>query len=180
MNQPQKSKEFSTQEKPRSLKYRFVDGTLQDVQLVEKLLHEIPLESNINDIAPYNKEAAWTTYGTVLQSGGKVVFLVYESRIIGVLMLSIGHLWWSNKNFLEPLVFWVHPEYRKSTASIRLLRFLRDLADVYDLPVLFNVFSDTRLSSKIKFFKRNGFIERGSHLVYIPNNNGQQENNDNY
>lgn len=75
--------------------------------------------------------------------------------IRGIVFLRFASFWYSRKVFLEELLLYVPPEYRKGTGYPKaLLQFARDTSQRLDIPLFIGVLSLHRTQAKLKLYSK--------------------------
>lgn len=76
--------------------------------------------------------------------------------IQGLIFLRFAEFWFSRNNpFLEEMLSYVSPEYRKGTHNARaLLTFARNAADRLNLPLMIGVLSLERTKAKLALYQK--------------------------
>lgn len=89
-----------------------------------------------------------------------------DDKIVGIMVLHLVELYWSDDYVLTNLVYWVDPEHRKSRFGVQLLKAAKDYATERKLPFDLRVESYHDLERKEKFFKRHGFTPCGGNFKF--------------
>lgn len=85
---------------------------------------------------------------------------------VGILALAEGEHWFSTHKFLGDLVFYVHPNHRRSTVARRLLEAGKRLATDSGLPLMLAVVDGRDVERKDAFYERGGFNRIGGVFAY--------------
>ena len=131
-----------------------VPGANPDILRLLTRMHE---ESSL-DLPPVN-------LGKVARALDKCshIFVALSSGcVVGVLALSRGEHWFSERQFLGDLVFYVAPEYRATRAAHMLLRLGKEAAIMEELPLMMAVVDGGDLDRKERFYERCGLKKLGS------------------
>jgi|APCry1669189768_1035252.scaffolds.fasta_scaffold51947_2 hypothetical protein len=125
---------------------------LFDILALAKLVHEeIGLfDFNETKVA----EAIWPPLN---QTGGIVGVIGDKGKLEGGIVLRIANYWYSDKQFLEEMCVFVHPDYRnaKDSRIQKLITFTKKVAHDLDLPLTIGVLSNSRTNAKIDLYRRN-------------------------
>jgi GNAT superfamily N-acetyltransferase len=120
-------------------------------QLLElgRMLHEE------NGMMPLSEEAileaAWCA---VRKNHAMVGVLGPVGAIEGMIYLTMGKFWYTDKYHLEELYAYVRPECRRSDNAKALVEFAKTSALRLKVPLLIGVISNDRTQAKIRMYKR--------------------------
>ena len=89
--------------------------------------------------------------------------------IRGIVMLRFANFWCSKDVFLDELLLYVHPDYRKTAVAKALINFAKETADTLKLPLMIGVMSSERTQTKLRLYQRHlGHPVGGYFYVYPP------------
>lgn len=95
------------------------------------------------------------------------VFVAEEDdNIVGIMVLYLVELYWTDAHILTNLIYWVDVEHRKSRHGAELLEAAKDYARERGTDFDLCVESYKDLDRKDAFFKRRGFTPRGGNYKY--------------
>jgi len=99
-------------------------------------------------------EALWPQ---LTQSNGIIGVIGPKDKLEGLFVLRVANYWYSEKQFLEEMCVFVHPDYRNAKESRvqKLIEFAKKVATDLELPLMIGVLSNTRTSAKIALYERN-------------------------
>ena len=99
-------------------------------------------------------EALWPQ---LTQSNGIIGVIGQKDKLEGLVVLRVANYWYSEKQFLEEMCVFVHPDYRNAKESRvqKLIEFAKKVATDLELPLMIGVLSNTRTSAKIALYERN-------------------------
>lgn len=86
----------------------------------------------------------------------------------GVFGLSFSSTWFSTDQYLAGLIFYVNEDKRSYRLAREFLETAKEYAIINNVPIVFDVFSQKDADTKKALFKRSGFKDYGSTLVFIP------------
>jgi hypothetical protein len=88
--------------------------------------------------------------------------------IEGVVVLRIGHMWYSDTTVLEEKAIFIHPDYRSARGgrAKRLCEFSKNTADALEMPLIIGVLSNSRTEAKIRMYKRQFGEPAGAFFLY--------------
>ena len=91
-----------------------------------------------------------------------------SGTIEGMVILTIGNLYYSPKQCVEEKVIFVHPDYRqaKGGRARKLCEFSKSVADDLDLPLMIGVCSTHRTAGKVKMYERIFGPPAGAYWLY--------------
>jgi hypothetical protein len=105
----------------------------------------------------------------IMKKWQETPILVYKDEtgeILGMVGLSIDKYWWSDENMLVDYMFYVVPEHRKGKVVKELIKAMRDMGRVNNLPVLSHFMSYDRTQAKERLFKDQDFNISGFIATY--------------
>jgi len=140
-------------------------ATIYDIRQIYDMLIEMHSQTEIK-LSPIKPEKLFMTIKMALEEG--IVFVAEKgNRIVGSIAGLISSDWWSEKEFLKDLWFYVFPENRKSNIAIKLVKSFIKFAKSVKLKIkVGHVFSGD-IERKDKFFKYLGLEKAGSLYVEI-------------
>jgi len=99
-------------------------------------------------------EALWPQLS---QTNGIIGVIGQRDHLEGLVVLRVANYWYSDKQFLEEMCVFVHPDYRNAKESRvqKLIEFAKKVATDLELPLMIGVLSNTRTSAKIALYERN-------------------------
>lgn len=88
--------------------------------------------------------------------------------IEGVVLMRIGHMWYSNDMCVEEKAVFVHPDFRaaKGGRARQLCEFSRKTADALGLPLIIGVLSNARTAGKVRMYSRIFGEPAGAFFLY--------------
>ena len=91
-----------------------------------------------------------------------------KGLIEGMVVLTIGNLYYSPQPCVEEKVIFIHPEYRsaKGGRARKLCEFSKQVADTLDLPLMIGVCSSHRTQGKVKMYERIFGPPAGAYWLY--------------
>lgn len=97
-----------------------------------------------------------------------VVWVVKDEKnaVRGVCLAEKTNTWWTDEGLLNVLFCYVQPSFRSKRAGIVILKELKRLSEVSNLPLRFEIFTNKDRSRKEKLLKRLGFKEQASTFTY--------------
>lgn len=110
-----------------------------------------------NGLFDFNEaKVAETVWPTLMQANGIMGVIGERDALEGLVMLKVSNYWYSDKQFLEEMCVFVHPEYRmaKESRVQKLLEFAKKCATDLDMPLMIGVLSNSRTSAKIALYER--------------------------
>jgi hypothetical protein len=125
---------------------------LFDILALAKLVHN---EIGLFDFDEVKvAEAIWPQ---LTQKNGIIGVIGERGKIEGGIVLRISTYWYSNRQFLEEMCVFVHPDFRhaKDSRIQKLISFTKKVASDLDLPLTIGVLSNSRTSAKIDLYRRN-------------------------
>ena len=89
-------------------------------------------------------------------------------QIEGVVLLRVGHIWYSDDALLEERAVFVHPQFRqaKGGRAARLCEFSKRMADELGLPLTIGVLSNDRTKAKVRMYSRIMGEPSGAYWLY--------------
>ena len=104
-------------------------ATIYDIRQIYDMLIEMHSQIAIK-LSPIKPEKLFLTIKMALEEG--IVFVAEKgNRIVGSIAGLISSDWWSEKEFLKDLWFYVFPENRKSSIAIKLVKSFIKFACVF-------------------------------------------------
>lgn len=93
-----------------------------------------------------------------------IAVVLMDGRIVGAIGLQPARLWYGGEQdvFWSDLLFYVHPDHRRSTIAHRLMQFAQWWGQDTGFPVVFFLQPREDLGKKIKFFSRFGTMTGAS------------------
>jgi hypothetical protein len=90
------------------------------------------------------------------------------SEVQGVVLLRIGHMWYSEQRAIEEKAVFIRPEYRsaKGGRARKLCEFSKQVADELELPLIIGVLSNQRTSGKVRMYQRIFGEPSGAFFLY--------------
>jgi len=136
---------------------------LFDILALAKLVHEEIGFFDLNEIKV--AEAIWPQ---LTQTNGIVGVIGDKGKLEGAIVLRISAYWYSDKQFLEEMCVFVHPDYRnaKDSRIQKLVGFTKKVAQDLELPVLIPILSNNKTGAKMELYKRNFGEPAGSFFLW--------------
>ena len=107
--------------------------------------------------------AAWRA---VKQDRAMVGVVGKPGALEGMIYLTVGQFWYSDKPHLEELYAYVLPEYRRSQNAKALVEFAKSSADRLGVPLLIGIISNDRTAAKVRMYKRQLGEAAGAWFLY--------------
>lgn len=98
-----------------------------------------------------------------------------EGVLEGVVLLRVGHMWYSDDLVLEEKAIFIHPDYRsaKGGRATRMCEFSKRIADSLGIPLIIGVLSNHRTEAKVRMYERLFGKPSGAFFLY----NARTDNN---
>jgi GNAT superfamily N-acetyltransferase len=98
----------------------------------------------------------------------KATVVVWEQneKVGGFIALQEGTFWYSQERFIADLLFFVQPEFRKSTAGRDLIRAAQTYAKIKELPLFMAPVNGVDVDRKDALYKRLGMRKLGGTYSY--------------
>lgn len=89
-------------------------------------------------------------------------------QIEGLVLLRLGHMWYSDEPVVEEKVIFIHPEFRnaKGGRAKRLCEFSKQTADRLGIPLIIGVLSNHRTEAKVRMYERQFGKPAGAFFLY--------------
>jgi hypothetical protein len=142
-------------------------ATLDDLHEIMQLALMACEENGLTAVNPQKLLAA--IYPALMQEHGICGVIGTEfGDIEGVVLLSVGTLWYSDAPTLEEKAIFIHPDFRRSRGgrAARLCEFSKKVADHLGIPLTIGVFSSERTASKVKMYTRIMGPPSGAYWIY--------------
>jgi hypothetical protein len=97
------------------------------------------------------RAAAWRA---IRQDRAMVGVIGPVGALEGMIYLTIGQFWYTDKPHLEELYAYVLPEFRRSTNAKALVEFAKRSSERLKVPLLIGIISNDRTAAKIRMYKR--------------------------
>ena len=107
--------------------------------------------------------AAWRA---IRQDRAMVGVIGQVGSIEGMIYLTVGQFWYTDKPHLEELYAYVKPEFRKSTNAKALVEFAKSSARRLNVPLLIGIISNKRTEAKIRLYERQLGKQSGAYFLY--------------
>lgn len=97
-------------------------------------------------------------------------------KIEGLVLLRIGHMWYSNTTIVEEKAIFIHPDFRaaKGGRAKRLCEFSKQVADNLGIPLIIGVLSNSRTEAKVRMYERQFGAPAGAFFLYGATTGGWQ------
>jgi hypothetical protein len=112
---------------------------------------------------------AKAVWGPINQDHGIIGCIGTPGQLIeGMVVLTVGTIFYSETPCLEERVIFVRPEYRqaKGGRAKKLIKFSKSAADRLNLPLLIGVLSNERTDAKCKLYERELGPPAGAYWIY--------------
>jgi predicted N-acetyltransferase YhbS len=131
-------------------------ASLDDVPAIVEVLLRAHDEWPVGKLSTDEVFKAVTEF--VTPPNGTVLLAIDENdEIVGVLALTFFTWWWSSEpTMLMEQIFYVVPEARQSTAAAKLLRGMKEIAELSGYPAMFGVSMPVDQERKEKLLSRYG------------------------
>ena len=130
-------------------------ATRDDLLGIMELARIVHKESGLFDFNDTKvAEALWPQLS---QTNGIIGVIGPRDNLEGLVVLRVANYWYSDKQFLEEMCVFVHPDYRNAKESRvqKLIEFAKKVATDLELPLMIGVLSNTRTSAKVALYERN-------------------------
>lgn len=120
-------------------------------------------------VAPDIEKLALTIWGSLTrQTGICGVIGPVGGKLEGMVLLSMGEMWYSKELILEEKAIFVDPEYRaaKGGRARKLAEFAKMTANALELPLAIGVLSSSRTEAKIRLYERVFGAPAGVYFLY--------------
>jgi hypothetical protein len=96
--------------------------------------------------------------------------------IEGIVLLRIGHMWYSDTMIVEEKAIFIHPDFRaaKGGRAKRLCEFSKQVADTLGIPLIIGVLSNSRTEAKVRMYERQFGAPAGALFLYGATTGGWQ------
>lgn len=108
-----------------------------------------------------NTLKAIKSMGKFVSDGMAFVKKDENGTIVGLLVLTPFEFWWSNEPILHTVTFYVVPEHRKGNTAKELLEAAKNFANVNEVPLYLDIFTEDELETKDAFVRSQGFEKSG-------------------
>ena len=97
-------------------------------------------------------------------------------KIEGLVLLRIGHMWYSDTMIVEEKAIFIHPDFRaaKGGRAKRLCEFSKQVADNLGIPLIIGVLSNSRTEAKVRMYERQFGAPAGAFFLYGATTGGWQ------
>lgn len=97
-------------------------------------------------------------------------------KIEGLVLLRIGHMWYSDTTIVEEKAIFIHPDFRaaKGGRAKRLCEFSKQVADSLGIPLIIGVLSNSRTEAKVRMYERQFGAPAGAFFLYGAKTGGWQ------
>lgn len=95
-----------------------------------------------------------------------VIVWEVNDTIGGFIALQEGEFWYSDERFVADLLFYVHPDHRKSKAGLSLLKAAQQYARIKELPLFMAPVNGVDVDRKDALYKRLGMRKLGGTYAY--------------
>jgi len=125
---------------------------LIDILALAKMVHNEIGFFDINEVK--FAEAIWPQ---LTQNNGIIGVIGKKGSLEGAIILRISSYWYSDRQFLEEICVFVHPDYRsaKDSRIQKLIGFSKKAALDLDLPLTISILSNNTTNAKIETYRRN-------------------------
>ena len=148
-------------------------ATTADLDEIMKLAVEAAKENGFLDASTaLLLKAIW---GPLNQDHG-IIGCIGTNPIEGMVVLSVGSIFYSDTKCLEERTVFVRPEYRsaKGGRAKKLVEFSKSVSDQLELPLLIGVLSNERTKAKCKLYERMLGPPSGSYWIYQTRTGGHE------
>lgn len=108
-------------------------------------------------VNPDFMKIAEVIWGALLRKTGIVgVIGPVGGKLEGMVILSMGEMWYSKELILEEKVIFVDPEFRsaKGGRARKLAEFAKSVSEELSIPLAIGVLSNSRTEAKIRLYER--------------------------
>jgi len=123
-------------------------------------------ESALNDIKFDLKKMRTIAYACISHSDWFCCTAKINDSVIGMMVGLIGEYWFSNERYAMDLALYVHPEFRGSSAAVRLLKEFTGWASTQNIKQI-RCGETTRIrpEATASLYKKMGFIDGGQIFI---------------
>jgi len=92
----------------------------------------------------------------------------HNGPIEGLVLLRIGHMWYSETMIVEEKAIFIYPEFRsaKGGRAKKLCEFSKQVADNLGIPLIIGVLSNSRTEAKVRMYERQFGPPSGAFFLY--------------
>ena len=98
---------------------------------------------------------------------GMIGVIERDDRIVAMIALRVTQVWYSRQPVIEDILFFVHPDHRRSDYAKLLITYAKYMADELGLPMMMGVISNIRTEAKVRLYRRQ-LPFCGAFFVYTP------------
>lgn len=156
---------------------RSVDPTIvrlaeiDDMDAIMKLCRQLARE---NAIFPMSEEKVHTAIERAIRKDGGVMGVIGRiGELEGMMMLTVGQMWYTDQLHLEELFSFVPPKYRRSENAKKLVEWGKKMSDDLGVPFFVGVTSTLRTEAKVRLYRRMLGTWLGCYFVYGKPQSGQ-------
>jgi hypothetical protein len=142
-------------------------GTPEDFNQAMDIARAATTENGI--VEPDLRKMADVIWGALTRKTGILGVIGKPGRRLeGVVLLTIGELWYSREIMLEEKVIFVVPEFRnaKGGRARKLAEFAKTTAEELGVPMAIGVLSNSRTEAKIRLYERVFGKPAGVYFLY--------------
>jgi len=142
-----------------------------NIDLICDYIESIKEFDEITAIVPKNREVCEAKLRELLdteQAYGVVVFDSEFDKIAGIGIVTQVEMWWTSEKTWNNILFYVEQGYRGTNASTLLMNFFKDVSDVTNIPLYFDVIAspETNFAVYDRVFRYRGLKRVGSSFIY--------------
>jgi len=103
----------------------------------------------------------------ILDKGEGIIGLIRRNAVIEAIMLmQISQFWYSDDYFLEEVLNFVRPAFRRSTNAKDMIQFAKRCSDELGIPLTIGVVSNERTAAKVALYERQLGKSCGGYFIY--------------
>ena len=138
-------------------------ATLEDEAQILALCHMLHAENGLFNMD--DNIVRETVHDALIQKSGVIGVIGPSDALEGVIFLTIGRFWYTREPHLEELFNFVHPDFRRSERSKKLIDYAKMLAGD-DIKLVIGVMSGIRTEAKVRLYERRLGPRFGAFFVY--------------
>jgi len=149
-------------------------ATMSDMDEIMSLAVEAAKENGFLDAS--TTLLAKAVWGPINQDHGIIGCIGEPGALLeGMVVLSIGKIFYSDTDCLEERTLYLRPEFRsaKGGRANKLLEFSMSAADSLGLPLLIGVLSNERTEAKCRLYQRKLGPAAGAYWIYRTRTGGK-------
>lgn len=152
-------------QKRRESPYVLRVATEEDTEGCVELALQIPTENTTSGMfPPPSIDKVRGMVSSLIQGS---TLLVYENNgvLVGIIGVVIDSFWWSDKQYIMDVIFYVKPEFRSHNTFKRMLSAVEAFGKINHLPVALLFFTTVDVKRKFKLLSRRGYKPAGFWVI---------------